>query len=93
MCALRRRAWYIGVMTKIQEQIVELIAQLSLAERHELLEHVQDAGLLNGSFYSRMTPKQRAQLEDGIAQADGSEVVDGEEAFERLGARFGFKRA
>src|SRR5687767_8868797 len=53
------------LMTKTQAQIVELIAQLPLAERRELFEHVQDAGLLEESLYSGMTPEQRAQLEEG----------------------------
>jgi predicted transcriptional regulator len=79
-------------VTKIQVHIVELIAQLSLAERRELFEHVQETGLLDGSFYSRMSPEQRAQLDDGIAQADRGEVVDGDEAFNRLASRFNFKR-
>ena len=80
-------------MTKTQERIVELIAQLSPAERRELIEHMQDAGLLDcQSFYERMTPDQRAHLDEGIAQADRGEVVDGKEAFERLSTRFNFKR-
>ncbi len=79
-------------MTKSQAQIVELIAQLSLAERRELIEHVRETGLLEESFYSRMTPEQRAQLDEGIAQADRGEVVDGDEAFNRLASRFNFKR-
>jgi predicted transcriptional regulator len=79
-------------MTRTQAQIVELIAQLPLAERRELIEHVQASGLLGDSFYSRMTPEQRAQLDNGIAQADRGEVVDGDETFKRLASRFNFKR-
>ena len=79
-------------MTKTQAHIVELIAQLPIAERRELFEHVQETGALDESFYSRMTPEQRAQLDDGIAQADRGEVVDGNEAFDRLAKRFNFKR-
>jgi hypothetical protein len=79
-------------MTKTQAQIVELIARLPLAQRRESIEHVQQTGLLDDSFYSRMTPEQRTQLEDGIAQAERGEVVDGNEAFNRLAARFNFKR-
>jgi hypothetical protein len=80
-------------MTRTQEQIVELIAQLSIAERRELFEHVQQKGLLDETFYSRMTPEQRAQLDESIAQVDRGEVVDGGEAFNRLASRFNFKRA
>ena len=79
-------------MTRTQAQIVELIAQLPLTERRELVEHVQESGLLEESFHARMTPGQRAQLDEGIAQADRGEVVDGNEAFRRLASRFNFKR-
>ena len=79
-------------MTRKQAQIVELIAQLPLTERRELIEHVQESGLLDDSFYLRMTPKQRAQLDEGIAQADRGEVVDGNETFKQLASRFNFKR-
>ena len=78
-------------MTKTQAQIVELIAQLPLAERRELFEHVQETGLLDESLYSGLTPEQRAQLEEGIAQAEKGEVVDGNEAFDRLATRFKFE--
>ena len=80
-------------MTKTQEQIVEFIGQLSLAERRELFEHVQQTGLLDESFYARMTPEQRTQLNEGIAQADRGEVVDGIAVFDRLASHFKFKRA
>jgi len=79
-------------MTKTQARIVELVAQLSLAERRELIEHMQQTGLLDESFYGRMTSDQRAQLDEGIAQADRGEVIDGGEAFDRLATRFNFKR-
>jgi hypothetical protein len=79
-------------VTRTQAQIVELIAQLIPAERREIIEHVREAGLLEESFHSGMTPEQLAQLEEGIVQADRGETVDGHEAFDRLAARFGFSR-
>lgn len=80
-------------MTRKQAQIVELIARLPLTERRELIEHVQESGLLDDSFYSRMTPEQRTQLDEGIAQEDRGEVVDGDTAFNRMASRFKFKRS
>ena len=79
-------------MTKTQARIVELVAQLSPEERRELIEHMQQAGLLDDTYYGRLSADQRAQLDEGIAQADRGEVVDGGEAFDRLAARFNFKR-
>lgn len=80
-------------MTKSQARIVELITKLSVSERRELVEHVRQIGLLDESYCARMTPEQLAQLDDGIAQADRGEVVDANEAFDRLSVRFGYKRA
>lgn len=80
-------------MTKSQAQIVELIAQLPLSERRELIEHVRESGLLEDSFYAGMSREQRIQLDEGIAQADRGEVVDADEAMGRLAKRFNFKRA
>ena len=85
-------AWYNVLMTDTQARIVELIAQLSL-ERRELMSHIRRSGLLEDSFFAGMTAEQRAQLDEGIAQADRGEVVDGNEAFERLASRLQLKRA
>jgi predicted transcriptional regulator len=43
-----------------------------------------------GSFYERMTPQQRAELDEGIAQAERGQVVPVEEVFDRLAKCFGF---
>jgi hypothetical protein len=79
-------------MTRTQAEIVKLIAQLPLAERRELVEHVQGSGLLDDTFYSRMTPEQRTQLGEGSEQANQGRVVDGQEAFERIASRLNLKR-
>ena len=62
-----------------------------MAERRELFEHIEATGLLKETFYDRMTPEQRAQLDDGLAQADRGQVVDGNAAFDRLAQRFVFR--
>ena len=80
-------------MTKTQTRILDLITKLPLAERRELVEHVQAAGLLDDSYYTGMTTAQRVQLDEGVAQADHGQIVDGHAAFQRLAAQFGFKRA
>lgn len=79
-------------MTRTQSQILELISKLPANERRELFEHIEAAGLLKDTFYERMTPEQRAQLDDGIAQANRGQVVDGNTAFDRLAERFAFRR-
>ena len=44
---------------------------------------------VGGSFYDRMTPQQRATLDEGIAQAERGQVRPAEEVFDRLTKRFG----
>ena len=80
-------------MTETQARIVEMIAQLSLEERRELMAHIQNSGLLEDSFFAGMTAEQRAQLDEGVTQADRGEVVDAHESFDRLASRFHLKRA
>jgi hypothetical protein len=53
-------------------------------------DHKNPDGSVVGSFYDRMTPEQRAVLDEGIAQAERGQVRTGEEAFDRLAKRFGF---
>lgn len=64
---------YAQFMTRIQTQIVDLIAQLPLDERKELIAHVQQSGLLEESFYECMTDDQRAILQQGIDQANDNQ--------------------
>ncbi len=79
-------------MTRAQAEILDLINRLPADERRELFEQIEATGLLGQTFYERMTPEQRAQLDDGIAQADRRQVVDGNSAFDRLAERFNFRR-
>jgi predicted transcriptional regulator len=40
-----------------------------------------------------MTPEQRAELDEGIAQAERGQVRPAEEVFDRLAKRFGFAQS
>jgi predicted transcriptional regulator len=77
------------VMTKVQAQIIELSKSLDPAEQREVAEQLYERTTA-GSFYDRMTPEQRAELDEGIAQAERGQVFPVEEAFDRLAKRFGF---
>jgi hypothetical protein len=46
-----------------------------------------------GSFYDRLGPEQRAQLQDGLDQADRGETFDSDAAFDRIAKRLNFDRA
>ncbi len=71
-------------MTGTQAQILELIASLSLCERREIVQTIQQLGLLEETFYDRMNPEQRTRLSAGIAQADRGEGELASTVFERL---------
>ena len=76
-------------MTKTRVQIIELFKTLDPVEQREIAEQLYETAVA-GSFYERMPPEQRRQLEGGIAQAERGQVVPAEHVFYRLANRFGF---
>ena len=80
-------------MTKTQAQIIEMIARLPLAERREVVEHIQESKLLDESFYETMTPEQRAHRDEGIAQADRGEGQPASVVFDRIAKRHSIPQA
>lgn len=76
-------------MTKTQAQIIELFETLDQTEQREVAEQLYERTVV-GSFYGRMTPQQRAELDEGIAQAERGQVRPAAEVFDRLAKRFGF---
>jgi predicted transcriptional regulator len=76
-------------MTKTQAQIIELFKTLDQAEQREVAEQLYERTVV-GSFYDRMTPQQRADFDEGIAQAERGQVRPAEEVFDGLAKRFGF---
>ncbi len=80
---------YIFVVTKTQAQIIELFKTLDRTEQREVAQQLYERAVV-GSFYDRMTPQQRTELDEGIAQAERGQVRPAEEVFDRLAKRFGF---
>jgi hypothetical protein len=76
-------------MTKTQAQIIELFKTLDPTEQREIAEQLYERTVA-GSFYDRMTPQQRGELDEGIAQAERGQVRPATEVFDRLAKRFGF---
>jgi hypothetical protein len=76
-------------MTKTQSEIIEMIARLPLAERRELVETIQERLLDDDPLYDRLTPEQRAHLQEGIEQADRGEGEHATAVFDRLAKRLG----
>jgi predicted transcriptional regulator len=74
-------------MTRTQAQIIELFKTLDHAEQREIAEQLYETAI-GGSHYDRMSPEQRAELDEGIAQAERGQVVPAEEVFDRLAKRY-----
>jgi hypothetical protein len=66
-----------------------LFRTLDPVEQREIAEQLYETAVA-GSFYNRMTPEQRRQLEEGIAQAERGQVAPVQPVFHRLANRFGF---
>jgi hypothetical protein len=79
-------------MTKTAARILELFHTLPARDQRALAEQLSEAAR-GGSFYSRMSPEQRASLDEGISEAERGETVLAEETFHDLALRFGFQDA
>ncbi len=79
-------------MTETQTRILELFQTLPPTDQRALVEQLTETAQ-GGSFYDRMSPEQRAQLDAGIAQAERGDTVPAADVFERLVKRFGFSNA
>jgi hypothetical protein len=79
-------------MTRTQAQILELFQTLDQSEKRELAEQLYETAVA-GTFYDRMTPDQRAQLQESIEQADRGEGIASDEFFKQMAAKHGFTRA
>jgi predicted transcriptional regulator len=73
-------------MTETEARILELFQTLAPDEQRALVEKPPR------TFYERLTPRQRAQLDEGIAQAEAGDVAPAAEVFDRLAKRFGFSK-
>ncbi|MFN0023119.1 MAG: hypothetical protein ACKVS5_04395 [Parvularculaceae bacterium] len=78
-------------MTRTQSQIIEMFRTLGPDERQEVMSELYETAV-SETFYDRMTPEQRAQLQEGIEQAHRGEVVDAGHAMDRISRQFDFKR-
>ena len=79
-------------MTRTQTQIIEMFRTLDPAEREEVMSELYETAV-SETLYARMTPEQRAQLQEGIEQANRGDVVDANQAMDRIALQFSFKRA
>ena len=88
-------------MTKIQAQILELFETLDPAERREMVEQLyaasqatqQGAAQQGASFLERMTPAQKAELAESIAQADRGEGRPIDEFLREMEQKYGVMRS
>jgi len=76
-------------MTKTASRILDLFRTLPARDQRALVDQLIKTAR-GVSFYSRMSPEQRAELDEGISEAERGETVLAEEAFHDLALRFGF---
>lgn len=79
-------------MSRTQAQILELFRALPAAEQIEFVLRLSEEAV-SPSFYDRMTPDQRAELEEAIAEADRGEGETASEVFRQLAEKYGFDQA
>ncbi|MFZ4808142.1 MAG: hypothetical protein ACOYLQ_12865 [Hyphomicrobiaceae bacterium] len=79
-------------MARTQSQIVELFQTLPQAQQRALAEQFYPP-TIRGAFYESMTPEQRAQLDQSVAEADRGEGTEAPFVMSRLAGKFGFPRA
>jgi hypothetical protein len=79
-------------MTTAQAQIFEMFQSLPLDDRRDLLVRLSEAVDVEDPA-DDLSAEDIAAIEEGLAQAERGEVVDVNEAMDRLAARFQFSRA
>ncbi len=79
-------------MANAEARILALFQTLPARDQRALVEQLIETAR-GASFYSRMSAEQRAELDEGISEAERGETVAAEETFNDLAQRFGFSNA
>jgi hypothetical protein len=77
-------------MIKSKAEILQSIAALPDEERQELVEHLIATRMDGPGVLDRLAERDRADLSEGIAQADRGQVISSDELKDRMARRFGF---
>jgi len=79
-------------MTRAAARIVELFRTLPARDQRALVDQLAETAR-GGSFYGRMTPEQRAELDEALSEVERGETVPAEGVFDDLAQKFGFSDA
>jgi hypothetical protein len=79
-------------MTSLQAQILELFQKLSRDEQLEIVAQLCEQ-IRGGTYYERLAPEQRVELDLSIAEADRGEGTEASIVMARLAKKFGFADA
>ena len=79
-------------MATAQALILELFRTLAPDDQRALVGKLAESAGFE-SFFHRMSPDQRAKLEEAIAQAEDGDTLSAAEVFESLALRLGFAKA
>jgi hypothetical protein len=79
-------------MTKTAARIIELFRTLPTRDQRALVHQLAETAR-GDSFYDRMTPEQRAELDEALSEVERGETIPAEETFDDLAQRCGFADA
>ena len=79
-------------MTRAAARIVELFRTLPARDQRALVDQLAETAR-GGSFCDRMTPEQRAELDEALSEIERGETVLAEGVFDDLAQKFGFSDA
>ena len=82
-------------MTKTAARIVELFQTLPAHDQRALIKQLSASAddVLPDSRLARLSPAQRAELDEAISEAERGETALAEETFDDLAERYGFANA
>jgi hypothetical protein len=78
--------------TAARARILELFGTLPARDQRALAERLSETAR-EQSHYDRLSPEDRAELDEAIAEADRGDTIPADEAFNDLAQRYGFSRA
>jgi len=79
-------------MTKTAARILRLFNTLPERDQRVLVDRLVDAARAS-SFYDRMSPEQRAELDEAIAEVERGDTIPADTTFDDLALRFGIHDA
>ena len=79
-------------MTKTAARIIELFQTLPARDQRALADRLAETAR-EQSHYDRLSPSERAELDDALDEAERGHTIPADQTFDDLAEKFGFSRA